>query len=62
MGTRIAQASLIKDPRVEAAILVDNKMGREEEGEEQSSEEKEGMSEGEAQRWEKEWADESCKV
>jgi hypothetical protein len=58
MGVRIAQASLIKDVRVEAAIVRDNKVGREEEGEDQSSEEEEGMSEEDAQRWEQEWADE----
>jgi hypothetical protein len=50
MGVRIAQATLIKDVRVEAAIIRDNKVGREEEGEDQSSEEKEGMSEEDAQR------------
>jgi hypothetical protein len=58
MGVRIAQATLVKDGRAEAAIVRDNKVGREEEGEDQSSEEDKGMSEEDAHRWEQEWADE----
>jgi hypothetical protein len=52
MGVRIAQTTLVKDARVEAAIVRDKKVGREEEGEDHSSEEEKGMSEEDAQRWE----------
>jgi hypothetical protein len=58
MGTRIAEATIVEDVKIEAMIVADNKVLREEEGEEQLPVEPEGMSEEEAQRWELEWADE----
>jgi hypothetical protein len=58
MGSQIALATMVKDPVIERVIAADNKIGREEEGEEQGPTEPEGMSEEEALRWAREWADE----
>jgi hypothetical protein len=54
MGSQIAQATMIKDPMIERVFAADNKVGREEEGEEQDPTEPEGMSEEETLRWARE--------
>jgi hypothetical protein len=43
MGSQIAQTTMIKDPVIEKVIEADNKIGREEKGEEQDPTEPEGM-------------------
>jgi hypothetical protein len=58
MGTRIAEATIVEDAKIEAIIVADIKVLREEEGDEQLPAEPEGMSEEDAQRRELEWADE----